>query len=200
MSDTIIFYNNPMSRGRVVHWMLEELGAKYEMRILDWQKAEHKKPDYLKLNPMGKIPTIVHNGVVVTETNAICAYLADAFPKSNLAPAINDPKRGTYYRWFFFVNNCLEPAVMDKYCPRVNQIPASHLGYGTYDDTIKALEGAVMDGYLLGSQFSAADLYLSAVLGWYFMQKMMEPTSILTKYVERCSDRAALRRVNEFKA
>ena len=102
MNDTITFYYNPMSRGRIVHWMLEEVQAKYEIKLLDWKKGEHKAPEYLKINPMGKIPAIVHKGVVITETAAICMYLADAFPKSNLAPAIGDPDRGTYFAMVLF--------------------------------------------------------------------------------------------------
>lgn len=196
MSDKVIFYNNPMSRGRVVHWLLEELKVPYEMKILKWETKDNKSPEYLKINPMGKIPAIIHKDVVVTETNAICAYLADAFPEAKLAPATSDPKRGTYFRWLFFVNNCLEPAVMDKNLPRTSNAPASHLGYGTYEDTIKTLEGAVKDGYILGDTFSAADVYLSSVLGWYFMQKFLEPSPILSSYVKRCTDRPAWQKIN----
>jgi glutathione S-transferase len=96
MADTITFYHNPKSRGRIVHWMLEEVGTPYETTILDFAKNEHKPPAYLAINPMGKIPAIVHRDTVVTETGAICAYLADAFPAAGLAPAFDDPARGTY--------------------------------------------------------------------------------------------------------
>ena len=95
----ITFYTNPMSRGRIVHWLLDELGVPYDMKILDFEKGEHKTPAYLKINPMGKVPAIVHRGIVVTECGAICAYLADAYPKAGLAPAFDDPQRGTYLRW-----------------------------------------------------------------------------------------------------
>src|SRR5690349_9450669 len=98
MSDPIIFYSNPQSRGRIAHFMLEEVGEPYEMRVLRFDKGEHKSPEYLKVNLMGKVPTIVHKGVVVTEAAAICAYLADAFPQKGLAPALDDPARGTYFR------------------------------------------------------------------------------------------------------
>ena len=110
----ITFYTNPMSRGRIVHWLLEELGVPYDMKILDFEKGDHKKPDYLKINPMGKVPAIVHRGVVVTEAAAICTYLADAYPKAGLAPALDDPQRGTYLRWIFFGAGCIEPAIVDK--------------------------------------------------------------------------------------
>ena len=110
----ITFYTNPQSRGRIVHWLLEELGVPYDMKILDFEKGDHKKPDYLKINPMGKVPAIVHRGVVVTEAAAICTYLADAYPKAGLAPALDDPRRGTYLRWLFFGAGCIEPAIVDK--------------------------------------------------------------------------------------
>lgn len=118
MSDTIKFYHNPMSRGRIVHWMLEEVGAKYEVQVLDFSKKEHKSPAYLAINPMGKVPAIVHKNTVITETAAICAYLADAFPKAALAPRLDDPSRGTYYRWLFFGTACFEAAIIDKMMAR----------------------------------------------------------------------------------
>src|SRR5688500_18243314 len=102
MGDEIVFYHNPLSRGRIAHWMLEEVGAPYRIELLDLEKGEHKKPAYLAINPMGKIPTITHRGVVITEAADICTYLADAFPAAKLAPSIDDPARGTYLRWLFF--------------------------------------------------------------------------------------------------
>lgn len=197
MNDTVTFYYNPMSRGRIVHWMLEEVGIKYETKILDWKKSEHKSADYLKINPMGKIPAIVHRNTVVTETVAICLYLADAFPQADLAPSLNDPDRGSYYRWVFFTINCVEQAIADKNSPRVTPIPANQSGYGSYEDTMRTLEGALAKGYLVGNKFSAADLYLSSVLGWYFMQKLIEPTPTLTAYVQRCTDRPGFKRFTE---
>src|SRR4051812_1196286 len=99
MSRSITFFHNPMSRARTVHWMLEEVGAPYDVHVLDFAKREHKAPSFLAVNPMGKVPAIVHDGVVVTESAAICAYLADAFPDAKLAPRLDDPMRGAYYRW-----------------------------------------------------------------------------------------------------
>src|SRR5689334_8952331 len=99
MSDVVTFYYNPMSRARMAHWMLEEVQAPYEIKVIDFGKREHKSPEFLKINPMGKLPAIKHKGVVITETPAICAYLADAFPKAGLAPKVDDPKRGSYLRW-----------------------------------------------------------------------------------------------------
>src|SRR5690606_26501375 len=114
MPESILFYHNPMSRGRVVRWMLEEVGVPYEVKLIDLNKGEQKSPEYLAVNPMGKVPAIVHRGVVVTETPAICAYLADAFPAAKLAPPVDEPARGTYFRWMFFGAGCLEPALMNR--------------------------------------------------------------------------------------
>src|ERR1700684_2513694 len=101
MAEDLIFYHNPQSRGRIARWMLEEVGAPYEVRVVDFKSGAHKAPAYLAVNPMGKLPAIVHRGAVVTECAAICAYLADAFPAAGLAPALDDPKRGSYLRWLF---------------------------------------------------------------------------------------------------
>src|SRR5262245_27703651 len=114
MSDSIVFYHSPLSRGRIVHWMLEEVGAPYEVKLVRMDQKEHKKPEFLAVNPMGKLPAIVHRGVVVTEAAAICTYLADAFPQAGLAPQPTDSKRGTYLRWLFFGAGCLEPALIDR--------------------------------------------------------------------------------------
>jgi glutathione S-transferase len=146
VSDTVTFYTNPMSRGQIVHWMLEEARAPYEMKILDFEKREHKSPEYLAINPMGKVPAIVHRGVVVTECAAICAYLADAFPDAGLAPDRNDPARGTYYRWLFFAAGCVEPAVIDKVFQRPPITQTGAVGWGTYEDTLNTLESALQRG------------------------------------------------------
>src|SRR5215831_7292240 len=160
MSDEIIFYTSPMSRGRMVHWMLEEVGANYRPHLLNLDKRDHKNPDYLAVNPMGKVPAIVHKGVPITEVAAICTYLADAFPAAKLAPAIGDPKRGVYLRWMFFATGCVEPAIIDRMLSRPPVSRPGALSYGSYDDVINTLEMAISPGpYLLGEQFSAADLY-----------------------------------------
>ncbi len=197
MTDKITFYYNPMSRGRIVHWMLEEIGAEYETKILDWKKAEHKTPEYLKINPMGKIPTIVHKNVVITEAAAICVYLADAFPKADLAPSLTDLNRGTYLRWFFFAASCLEPAFLDTQNPRTKKVESSHLGYGSSKDTFDTLEKAIANGYILGKKFSAADIYISSSMGWGLMTKQLEPRPIFENYVKICSDRPGFARFTE---
>jgi len=196
-ADKITFYHNPMSRGRIVHWMLEEVGAPYETKILSFDKREHKTPEYLAINPMGKIPAIVHNGVVVTEAAAICAYLADAFPGAGLAPALNEAARGTYYRWMFFAAGCLEPALVDKMFERPKPDRPGTVGYGTYEDALLAIEKAITPGpWVLGERFSAADVYLGSEIGWGMLTKALEPRPAFQQYFERCTQRPAYKRAN----
>jgi glutathione S-transferase len=189
----ITFYTNPMSRGRIVHWMLDELDVPYETKLLDFDKGDHKKPEYLRINPMGKVPAIVHRGVVVTEAAAICTYLADAYPDKGLAPAANDPQRGTYLRWIFFGAGCVEPAIVDKLFARPAVERKGALGYGSYDDTLNALETALKPGpYILSERFSAADVYVGAQLQWGLMVKALEPRPVFLQYVDRLAQRPAL--------
>ncbi|HJR70806.1 MAG TPA: glutathione S-transferase family protein [Gammaproteobacteria bacterium] len=191
----ITFYTHPQSRGRTVHWLLEELGVPYDMKILDFDKREHKAPSYLAINPMGKVPAIVHRGVVVTEVVAICLYLADAFPKAGLAPALDDPKRGTYLRWFLFGVGCVEPAVIDKLFARPPARPGA-LGYGTYEDMLAALTTALTPGpFILGERFSAVDVYLGSQLQFAIMTKGIESTPVFEQYIGRWATRPALQRV-----
>lgn len=197
MSDKVIFYHNPMSRGRIAHWMLEEVGAPYETKILSFEKREHKAPEFLAVNPMGKIPAIVHRGTVVTESAAICAYLADAFPKAQLAPAPSDPARGTYYRWLFFGAGCIEPALVDKMFTRAPVERPGVLGYGNYEDTLNAIEKAITPGpFILGEHFSAADVYVGSQIGYGMLTKSLEPRPAFVAYFERCSARPAHKRTS----
>ncbi len=195
MIDTLVFYTNPMSRGRIAHWMLEEVGAPYRTELLSFDKNEQKSPAFLSINPMGKVPTIVHRGVVVTEAAAICAYLADAFPAAGLAPALDDPARGTYLRWLFFGAGCIEPAIIDRMFERPAPSRPASLGYGSYDATLNALESALNPGpYILGERFSAADVYLCSQIGWGMQTKALEPRPAFQEYSARCSDRPAFQR------
>jgi glutathione S-transferase len=192
MSDNISFYTNPFSRGRIAHWMLEEVGAPYHTELLDFERGEHKQAEYLALNPMGKVPAIVHRGVVVTEAAAICAYLADAFPAAKLAPATSEPARGTYLRWLFFAASCIEAASMDKQSPRVAEVRASARGYGTYEDVMNGIEKAITPGpYVLGDRFSAADVYLGSQIGWGLMTKSIEARPAFIEYEARLGKRPA---------
>ena len=194
MRETITFFHNPMSRARIVHWMLEEIGAPYETRVLSFEKNEHKAPEYLAVNPMGKVPAIVHRGVAVTEAAAICTYLADAFPKAGLAPPAGDPRRGTYLRWLFFGAGCVEPALVDRMFARPPVERPGALGYGSYEATLHALELAVAPGWILGSQFSAADVYVGSQIIWGLMTKALDARPAFEQYAARCNARPALQR------
>lgn len=195
MDNIVTFYTHPQSRGRMVHWLLEELGVPYDMKILDLDKREHKAPSYLAINPMGKVPAIVHRGVVVTEVAAIGIYLADAFPKAGLAPALDDPKRGTYLRWFVFGASCFEPAVIDKLFPRPAVRPGV-LGYGTYEDMLAAVTAALKPGpFILGERFSAVDVYVGSQIQYSIMTKGIESTPVFEEYINRWATRPALQRV-----
>jgi glutathione S-transferase len=195
MSDIISFYTNPFSRGRIAHWMLEEVGAPYHTELLDFERGEHKLAEYRALNPMGKVPAIVHRGVVVTEAAAICAYLADAFPAAKLAPPLAEAERGTYLRWLFFAATCIEPAATDKQSPRVAEVRSSALGYGTYEDVMNGIEKAISPGpYVLGDTFSAADVYLGSQIGWGLMMKSIEARPTFVEYHTRLTKRPAYSR------
>jgi glutathione S-transferase len=197
MSD-LVFYTNPMSRGRTVRWMLEEIGRPYETVLLDYETTL-KSPDYLAINPMGKVPAIKHGDTVVTESAAICAYLADAFPQAGLAPPLGDRQRGPYFRWLFFTAGPLEYAAFGKRMDLLASADQKRMvGYGCYEDVVNAIEGAVsVDGFLCGDQFSAADLYVAAFLGFATGFGMLPQRDAITNYVARATDRPAYRRANE---
>ncbi len=198
MSD-LVFYTNPMSRGRIIRWMLEEVGQPYETRVLHWETGEAKAADYLAINPMGKVPAIVHEGVVVTECAAICAYLADAFPQAGLAPPAHSRLRGPYYRWLFFGAGPIEQAVAAKMVnlePTIEQ--RSSLGFGCMEDVLGAVEGAVKDRtYLVGDSFTAADLYLASHLSWGMNFGTIEKRPAFESYVEPHLQRPAALRADE---
>ncbi len=166
MSKELVFYTNPQSRGMVVHWLLEEIGAPYTIEIKDYGTTI-KAPEYLAINPMGKVPAVRHGATVVTETGAICAYLADAFPQAGLAPAPSE--RGDYYRWLFFAAGCIEPAMSNH---SVGWDPATvemqgRFGYGSYASVMDTLAKAVAGRrYIAGDAFTAADIYLGSMIGF----------------------------------
>lgn len=197
MSDEIVFYHNPKSRSQMVHWMLEEAGAAYRIAPIDFGKNEHKAPAFLALNPMGKLPTIVHRGTVVTETAAIIAYLADAFPKAGLAPPADDPRRGAYYRWLFFGAGCFEPALLDTMMKRPPVERKSAVGWGSYEDVLSTLKAALATGpYLLGDAFTAADVYIGAEISFAMMfgGPGLKGEKVFDEYVARLTSRPAYKR------
>lgn len=196
MSD-IHFYTNPQSRGRIVHWLLEELGEPYETHNLQYG-GSMKEPEYLAINPMGKVPAITHKGAVVTEVPAICAYLASAYPQSGLLPPAGSPASAAYFRWLFFAAGPVEQAVTTKsmgWQATAEQQPT--LGFGSYDATINTLELALANGpYICGEQFTAADVYVGSHLTWGLMFETIEKRPKFVEYVERLATRPAAVRAN----
>ncbi|HEY4972299.1 MAG TPA: glutathione S-transferase, partial [Steroidobacteraceae bacterium] len=192
------FYHNPMSRARTVHWMLEEVGAPYRIELVNLQKGEQKQPGFLALNPMGKLPAIMHRGTVITETGAIVTYLADAFPAAALAPRLDEPARGTFLRWMFFGASCVDSALIDRMLARPTTEKTGSLGYGRYEDTVETLEKAITPGpYILQQRFSAADIYIGAQIGFGMMTKTLEPRPAFQRYVGLLTERAAYKRFQQ---
>ena len=198
MTDSITFYTNPMSRGRIVRWMLEEVGHPYQTVVLDYESGM-KSPDYLAINPMGKVPAIRHGDTIVTEGAAICAYLADMFPDAGLAPPSGNERRGPYYRWLFFAAGPVEAAVTAKSLGLLAPPDKKSMaGYGSFEDTIDALETAVRDGpYICGDQFTAADVYVGSQIGWGMMFGTMDKRPAFEEYFARISSRPAAVRAAE---
>ena len=198
MADELVLYTNPMSRGRIARWMLEEIGQPYRTELLDYGTTM-KAPAYLAVNPMGKVPAIKHGDVVVTEGAAICAYLADAFPQAGLAPALTDKARGTYYRWLFFAAGCVEPAAWIKALKL--EVAADRkvmVGYGSMEDVVATLERAVAKGpYILGEKFSAADVYVGSQIAWGLQFGTFEKTPAFEAYAARILARPAAIRAAE---
>lgn len=184
MAEEIVFYTNPQSRGAMTHWMLEEVGCPYRTVVKAFGPAM-KSPDYLAINPMGKVPAIKHGDTVVTETGAILSYLADAFPEAKLAPPTG--QRGAYYRWLFFVAGCGEPAMGNKAAGWDPSTPdlQGRFGYGTYKLTMDTLEKAV-DGrrYIAADHFTAADLYVASLLNFGMMFNIIEKRPAFEAYVK----------------
>lgn len=196
----LVHFHAPQTRSSSILWLLEELGAKRETRVLNLKKGEHKEPWFLKINPMGKVPAITHGGVSVTEAPAIAMYLADALPDAGLAPAANDTARGTYLRWLVFNAACVEPAMLDRALKREGGNPAM-LPYGDSTTTIDALAGALAKGpYILGEKFSAADVVIGSGVRWMLMFKLLPERTEFTSYTERLSQRPALLRAMEMDA
>lgn len=193
---TLTFYTNPMSRGRIIRWMLEEVGAPYETVVLDYQSSM-KTADYLAINPMGKVPAIVHDGRVVTEGAAICAYLAEAFPDAGLAPSADE--RANYYRWMFFAAGPVEAAVTNRSLGvEVAADKRAMVGYADYDTTVDTLERAVSaHSYIAGDRFTAADVYVGSQVGWGLMFGSLPQRDAFSDYWSRLVDRPAAVRARE---
>jgi glutathione S-transferase len=192
-SDLVIFHN-PHSRACMTRALLEELGAEYESCVLDFRRNEQLSPEYLAINPMGKVPAIRHDGVVVTETVAIYIYLADLYRDAGLAPTLDDPRRGTYLRWLVFYAACFEPAIGDRALKR-EPAPRTQSPYADYDTTIAAIAQGLQPGpWLLGERFSAADVLWGNALRWVTGFGMVEATPVIADYIARVMARPAEQR------
>ncbi len=195
--DELVLYTNPQSRGRIAHWMVEEIGQPYRTVWLNYG-AEMKSPDYLSVNPMGKVPAVKLGQVVVTEAAAICAWLADRFPEAGLMPPAHDLARAAFYRWMFFAAGPLEAAVAAKSLGwQVPEGKSSMIGFGSHADVIDALEKAVASGpYICGDQFTAADVYVGSQIGWGMMFGGIEKRPMFEAYFARISARPAAHRAD----
>jgi glutathione S-transferase len=193
----LVLYTNPQSRGRIAHWMLEEIGLPYETVWLEFGPAM-KSREYLKVNPMGKVPALKHGSVVITETADICAYLADRFLENNLIPPLGHSAHAAYFRWLFFAAGPMELAVTAKSLDwQVPENKGGFAGFGSYKAVINTLEKALMPGpYICGEQFTAADVYVGSQLGWGMMFGIIEKRPLFEAYVERLHSRPAAGQAN----
>ena len=195
----LVFYTHPMSRGQTIRWMLEEVGEPYETRVLDYATTMKQEP-YLSINPMGKVPAIVHEGKVVTEVAAICCYLADAFPLANLAPPPQG--RADYYRWIFFTSGPVEAAFSNKAAGWEPTPERQRMfGYGNYDLAINNLEKALKGReYIAANHFTAADLFVGANVNFMLAFNLLEPREVFVDYARRMTDRPAYERAKQIDA
>jgi len=191
----LTLYHASPSRSSITLWMLEEIGEPYEIKLLSLSKGENRAPDYLAINPMGKVPALRHGDTVITELAAICTYLADEFPRAKLNVPIGTPRRGVYLKWLFFGPGCLEPAVIDRAAPRKEEPRRAMLGYGDFETTMNVLAKAVEKGpFLMGEQFTAADVVIGSNIRWGMMFKMVPERPEFTAYAARLAARTAAQR------
>ncbi|TXD37472.1 glutathione S-transferase family protein [Lujinxingia vulgaris] len=195
MTKSLKLYTNPMSRGRIARWMLEEVGQPYEVEVREYGTTM-KSPDYLKVNPMGKVPALVHGDDVITECAAICAYLAEAFPEAKLSPDASE--RASYFRWLFFAAGPLDSAVTNRsagfeVAPELQR----RFGYGSYENAVDTLAYAVSQhDYIAGDRFTAADVYVGMQVGWGLEFGTLDARPEFDAYWGRLKGREALQRAS----
>jgi glutathione S-transferase len=196
----VTLFHSPQSRSAGALILLEELGADYELHVLNLKKGEQRQASYLAVNPMGKVPAILHNGALVTEQGAVYAYLADLYPEAGITPAIGDPLRGPYLRWLFYYGSSFEPALVDRSLKR-EPAPAATSPYGDYETMLKTLSDQLAAGpFLLGERFTAADVLWGTALRWTTMFKLVPETPVITGYVGRVTSRPAVARAAKIDA
>lgn len=191
----LALYHASSSRSSIVLWMLEELGVLYDIKLLKLSEGDNMKPDYLAINPMGKVPALKDGDTIITEVAAICTYLADAFPEKKLNVPIGMPRRGVYLKWLFFGPSCMEPAVIDRAAPRKEEARRGMLGYGDFDTTMNVVAKAVEKGpWLMGDQFTAADVVIGSHIRWGMIFKMVPERKEFLDYAARIAARPAAQR------
>jgi glutathione S-transferase len=194
MPDLTLYHAAP-SRSSIVLWMLEELGQPYDIKLIKLSAGDNLKPDYLAINPMGKVPALKHGDAVITEAAATCTYLADEFPGAKLNIPVGTPRRGIYLKWLFFGPSCIEPAVIDRAAPRKEEARRGMLGYGDFDTVMNVVAQAVAKGpWLMSEQFTAADVIVGANIRWGMMFKMIPPRQEFIDYAARIAARPAAQR------
>jgi glutathione S-transferase len=197
---TITFFHSPNTRSSGVRILLEELGTPYELRAINMKAGEQRKPAYLAINPMGKVPAILHRGGLVTEQVAIFIYLADLFPQAKLAPGLDDALRGPYLRWLVYYGSCFEPAVVDRAMKR-EPGQLAMVPYGDYDTMLNTLTGQLAKGpYLLGDRMTAADVLWGTALTWTTMFKLVPELPVIKDYIGRINARPAVGKVKALDA
>ena len=194
MADLTLYHASP-SRSSIALWMLEEIGAPYDIKLLKLGEGDQRKPDYLAINPMGKVPALRHGDTVITEVAAICTYLADEFPRAKLNVPIGTPRRGVYLKWLFFGPGCFEAAVIDRAAPRKEEPRRAMLGYGDFETTMNVVAKAVEKGpFIMGEQFTAADVVIGSNIRWGMIFKMVPERPEFTAYAARLAARPAAQR------
>ena len=192
----LTLYHMAPSRSSIVHWMLEEIGRPYRLHVLNPGSGEHRQAAYLAINPMGKVPALMHGDAVITEAAAICCYLADAFPDAGLNVPVGDPRRGPYLKWLFFGPGCLEPAITDRTLGR-EPGPRTAVGYGDFDTMLEVVTRAVDPGpFLLGERFTAADVVIGSGLRWGMWIEGIPKRPEILAYTARLEARPALKRAS----
>ncbi len=196
-TDRVALYYSPQSRATGTRVLLEELGAPYDLHILNMKAGEQRKDAYLAINPLGKVPAIRHGGALVTEQVAIFIYLADLFPQAGLTPALNDPRRGPYLRWTAYYGSSFEPAVIDHFMKR-EPAPITQSPYADYDTMLGALESQLAKGpYLLGEQITAADILWGIAFNWTMMFGIVPKRDVFVRYAERIAARPAFQLISK---